>query len=77
MDIFIYINIQKMIERVKLDDELKPITTNKMDIVIGFTTLFLLIFGYLSVWVGGIHMKIFLTILLTEVLLIGVRNKEK
>lgn len=61
------------VEKVEFKEE-KP-KLNKIDTLIGFLTLFLLISGYLSIWLEGIWFKIFLTILLTQLVFIGGRKK--
>lgn len=66
-----------MVERVKLDDELKPIKSPEyIKIFLGWVTLITIIIGYVAIWSGGIWIKIFLTMLLSVFILHGLEKAQ-
>lgn len=66
-----------MIERVKLNDDLKPIKKDYTN-YIGFVILVTIIFGYIAIWNSNtIYSKIFWTLFLTNVIIYGLTNQGK
>lgn len=68
----------KKIERVKLDEDLKPIKSiSIIGIVFNILSLLIIIFSYISIWKGGIYIKILLTMFLTSLIIYNSFIKEK
>lgn len=66
-----------MIEKIKLDDNLKPIKRDYTNII-GFIVLITIIFGFVTIWNSNIlYSQIFWSLLLINVVIYGLTNQGK